>query len=173
MPLRLYEKDPVFAHLDSSPLPYVWARADYEDAGAVEIWEEASAAGLGSGIAVSLECSRNIVLQVGLSRDSGQKASPVESTSLRAHLLLFATCLKARATQIVLPEIGKSMPRLTGRELDALKWTREGKTAWEMGAILGISYSTANFHLQNAQRKLASTDKHQAVLRALQWQLID
>ena len=30
-------------------------------------------------------------------------------------------------------------PRLTARELEVLRWTMEGKTAWETGAILGIS----------------------------------
>ena len=42
----------------------------------------------------------------------------------------------------------------------------EGKTAWEVGTILGISERTAVLHLQNAMRKLESVNKHQAVLKA-------
>lgn len=173
VPRSLYERDPVFAHLDMSPVPIVWNRDQYNAAGVGEIWEESSAAGISSGIAVAVECSRNIVLNIGLSRHDADRICGDESVLLRAHMSLFAACVKARAMDIVMPEIRLLMPRLTGRELDVLKWTREGKTAWELGKILGISNGTANFHLQNAQRKLASTDKHQAVLRALELQLID
>lgn len=173
VPQAMYERDPVFAHLDSNPLPIVWSKRNYEAAGVAEVWEEAAAAGLGTGIAVSLECSRSLVLQVGLSRDATRESTEAEAMNLSAYLLLFATCLKARAADLVLPEIRTTVPNLTHRELDALRWTKEGKTAWELGMILGISPKTANFHLQNAQRKLESTDKHQAVLRALACQLID
>ena len=56
-------------------------------------------------------------------------------------------------------------PSLTPRELEALRWTMDGKTAWEVGAIMSISERTAVLHLQNAMRKLGSVNKHQAVLR--------
>lgn len=173
IPQSMYDRDPVFAHINSSPIPFIWSKRDYEVAGVAEVWEEAAAAGLGAGIAVSLECSRSVVLRVGLSRDAKREAVEAEAVSLRAHLLLFATCLKARTADLVLPQIRTSVPSLTHRELDALRWTKEGKTAWELGVILGISPKTANFHLQNAQRKLESTDKHQAVLRAIACHLID
>ena len=36
----------------------------------------------------------------------------------------------------------------------------EGKTAWEVGAILGISERTAVLHVNNAMHKLGCTSKH-------------
>jgi DNA-binding CsgD family transcriptional regulator len=63
-------------------------------------------------------------------------------------------------------------PALTPRELEALRWTMEGKTAWEVGAILGISERTAVLHVNNAMHKLGCTSKHQAVLKALRLGLI-
>ena len=63
-------------------------------------------------------------------------------------------------------------PGLTPRELEALRWTMEGKTAWEVGQILSITERTAVLHLQNAMRKLGATSKHQAVLKALRLGLI-
>lgn len=173
VPRALYERDPVLAHLDISPVPIVWNRGNYDAARVGEIWEESSAVGIRAGIAVAVECSSNMVLNIGLSRSDVGTIYGDETVQLRAHMSLFAACVKARAMDIVMPQVRLMMPRLTGRELDVLKWTREGKTAWELGKILGISNGTANFHLQNAQRKLASTDKHQAVLRALKLQLID
>jgi DNA-binding CsgD family transcriptional regulator len=48
----------------------------------------------------------------------------------------------------------------------------EGKTAWEVGNILGISERTAVLHANNATHKLGSANKHQAVLKALRMGLI-
>ena len=63
-------------------------------------------------------------------------------------------------------------PSLTPRELEALRWTMEGKTAWEVGAILGISERTAVLHVNNAMHKLGCVNKHPAVLKALRLGLI-
>jgi DNA-binding CsgD family transcriptional regulator len=59
------------------------------------------------------------------------------------------------------------MPKLTRRELDVLSWTSQGKTAWEVSVILGMSEKTVNFHLGNAMRKLGVSSKHQAVLKCV------
>jgi DNA-binding CsgD family transcriptional regulator len=63
-------------------------------------------------------------------------------------------------------------PKLTPRELDCLRWTMEGKTAWEVGTILGISERTAVLHLNNGMHKLGCSNKHQAVLKALRLGLL-
>jgi DNA-binding CsgD family transcriptional regulator len=64
------------------------------------------------------------------------------------------------------------LPSLTPRELKTLRWTMEGKTAWEVGALLGISERTAVLHVTNAMHKLGCCSKHQAVLKALRLGLI-
>jgi DNA-binding CsgD family transcriptional regulator len=61
---------------------------------------------------------------------------------------------------------------LTPRELECLRWTMGGKTAWEVARILGISEQTAARHLSRAIRKLDCVNKHQAVLKALRLGLI-
>ena len=61
---------------------------------------------------------------------------------------------------------------MTPREVEILRWTREGKTAWGVGAILGVAEATVNFHLRNIFRKLGASSKHQAVLKALKMRLI-
>lgn len=58
-------------------------------------------------------------------------------------------------------------PALTPREIEALRWTMDGKTIWEVGAILGITERTAALHLNNAIHKLGANNKHQAVLKAI------
>ncbi|CUU44260.1 Transcriptional activator protein luxR [Blastochloris viridis] len=62
---------------------------------------------------------------------------------------------------------------LTPRERECLAWTSVGKTAWEIGSILGISEHTAVAHLNGAVRKLRAVSRAQAVAEALRRGLID
>ena len=62
--------------------------------------------------------------------------------------------------------------KLTERELECLRWTMDGKTAWEVGRILGISEQTAVRHLTNLSAKLGCVNKHQAVVKALRLGLL-
>jgi DNA-binding CsgD family transcriptional regulator len=62
---------------------------------------------------------------------------------------------------------------ISARELDCLKWTAAGKTAWEASVILGISERTVRFHLNAAREKLDCTTTTQAVAKAVANRLID
>jgi DNA-binding CsgD family transcriptional regulator len=62
---------------------------------------------------------------------------------------------------------------LTPRELEALKWTAQGKTAWEIGEILQITKRTVDEHIQTAVRKLGAANKSQAVAIALRKRIVD
>lgn len=61
---------------------------------------------------------------------------------------------------------------ISARELDCLKWTAAGKTAWEASKILGISERTVIFHLNAARKKLDCATTTQAVAKAVATQLI-
>ncbi|MGD9803073.1 MAG: response regulator transcription factor [Hyphomicrobiaceae bacterium] len=56
---------------------------------------------------------------------------------------------------------------VSARELDCLKWTAAGKTAWEASRILGISERTVRFHLNSAREKLNCANTTQAVAKAV------
>ena len=90
-----------------------------------------------------------------------------------AELQLFAVHAQDAAFRIFAPPVQKpEAPSLTPRELEALRWTMDGKTAWEVGAIMNISERTAVLHLQNAMHKLGCINKHQAVLKAIRFGLM-
>jgi DNA-binding CsgD family transcriptional regulator len=106
-------------------------------------------------------------------RDQPLPSDDGELTRLVADLQLFAVHAQDAAMRLLSPVAPLiERPALTSRELEALRWTMEGKTAWEVGAILGISERTAVLHVNNAMHKLGCTSKHQAVLRALRLGLI-
>ena len=52
---------------------------------------------------------------------------------------------------------------VTARERDCLAWAAEGKTDWEIAAILGISVSTVRKHLASTREKLEAVNKYHAV----------
>ena len=65
------------------------------------------------------------------------------------------------------------MPESEDEKREVLRWTSEGKSAWEVSVILGMSEHTVNFHLRNLMAKLDVTSKHQAVLKAMSLGLIE
>lgn len=58
--------------------------------------------------------------------------------------------------------------RLSLREIEVLKWTKEGKTNWEISVILGISERTVKFHMMNIFKKLNAVSRGHAVAKAFE-----
>lgn len=61
---------------------------------------------------------------------------------------------------------------LTERERECLTWTAQGKSAWSIGKIIGVSEHTVQFHLKGAMRKIGAGNRVQAVVKAIQLGLI-
>ncbi|MNV88838.1 Transcriptional activator protein LasR [compost metagenome] len=61
---------------------------------------------------------------------------------------------------------------LTRREDECLHWAAAGKTSWEISRILSCSEATVNFHFRNIIHKLGTSNRRQAVVRALSLGLI-
>ncbi len=59
-------------------------------------------------------------------------------------------------------------PVLTERERDVVRWSAEGKTVEDIGAILGISPHTVGEHLKNVRKKLGTVNSPQTVAVAIQ-----
>ena len=62
---------------------------------------------------------------------------------------------------------------MTNREVEVLKWLKEGKSSFEVSMILNISERTVNFHCNNIMRKLDAVNRVQAVAVALEKRIID
>jgi len=56
---------------------------------------------------------------------------------------------------------------LSAKELEILKWAREGKTAWEIGLIKEVSEATVKHHFKSIYAKLGVSNRAQAVGEAL------
>jgi DNA-binding CsgD family transcriptional regulator len=83
----------------------------------------------------------------------------------RRTLQLMAVIVHLRARNILRGDHVIAGIRLTPRELECLQWAARGKSAWDIGQILGITRRTASFHLDNAKAKLGVRTICQAVAR--------
>ena len=166
-------RDPVMQHCRRQSVPIIWDQQTYTGQGVGELWEEQAQFGLNTGIAMALHLPEGRHFVLGVDRDKPLPADAAELQRVVADLQLFAVHAQEAAVRLLLPEqMQPERPALTPRELEALHWTMEGKTAWEVGTILGISERTAVLHVNNAMHKLGCVSKHAAVLKALRLGLL-
>jgi len=170
---RAMQRDPVMQHCKRQSLPIIWDQGTYTSQGQGELWEEQARYGYQTGIAMALHLPEGKHFMLGVDRDRALPSDRHELTRVVADLQLFAVHALDAALRVLVPgSASPNAPSLTPRELEALRWTMDGKTAWEVGSILGITERTAVLHLNNAMRKLGCVNKHQAVLKALRLGLI-
>lgn len=166
-------RDPVMQHCKRQSLPIIWDQRTYVASGQADLWEEQARFGYTTGVALALHLPDGRHFFFGVDRDQQLPSDRGELTRLVADLQLFAVHAQEAALRILVPvQLQPETPALTPRELESLRWTMEGKTAWELGTILGISERTAVMHVNNAMHKLGCANKHQAVLKALRLGLI-
>ncbi|MDE2629280.1 MAG: autoinducer binding domain-containing protein, partial [Burkholderiales bacterium] len=154
-------------------VPIIWDQATYVRLGLGGMWEEQARFGISNGICLALHMPEGRHFILGVERDRPVPSNAEELTRMVADLQLFAVHAQDAALRILMPaSLDPSLPSLTPRELETLRWTMAGKTAWEVGDLLGITERTASLHVNNATHKLGCVNKHQAVLKALRLGLL-
>lgn len=166
-------RDPVLQYCKRHSVPIAWDRSTYVNNGFGNLWEEQARFGYRTGIAIALHMPEGRHFVVGVDRDEDLSEDLSEVTRMVASLQLFAVHAQEAAFRVLMPpEQRLERPGLTPLELNVLRWTMDGKTAWEVSNILGISERTTVLHCNNAMHKLGCVNKHQAVLKALRLGLI-
>lgn len=125
-------------------------------------------AGLTTAIHISDDC--RYVFHFGATDDAcfelGNAGLNVFST------LGFIASQRLAAWQV--PPAGKaSGSPLSARELEVIRWCKDGKSYPEIAQILGISTKTVEFHSANAMRKLGANQKISAIVEAVRRGLIE
>lgn len=166
--LEMSKRDPVLQRLKRQSTPFAYDQTFYVVKDAADMWEIQAAHGYRTGLAVALHLSNRRHFLLGMDRETPLPKGDEEVTALLASLQLLAVHAQDAALRLIgVQSVLEEDPKLTVREKEILRWTMEGKTAWEVAQILTMSEHTVNFHLRNAQKKLHASSKHQAVLRAL------
>ena len=165
--------DPVMQHCKRQTVPIIWGQQTYLSSGSIDMWEHQAQFGYRNGIAMALHMPEGRHFMLGVDRDQSLPVNSEELTRLVADLQLFAVHAQDTAMRVLVSSQAQpERPALKPRELEVLRWTMDGKTAWETGVLLGVTERTVVMHLQHGMKKLDCTSKHQAVLKALRLGLI-
>jgi DNA-binding CsgD family transcriptional regulator len=166
-------RDPVMQHCKRNSVPIIWGQNTYLANDAIDIWETQAPFGYRNGIAMALHLPEGRHFMLGVDRDQMLPVEKNELTRMVADLQLFAVHAQDTAMRVLVSApLQPERPALRPRELEILRWTMDGKTAWEVAVVLALTERTVVMHLQNAMEKLGCTSKHQAVLKALRLGLI-
>lgn len=167
--------DPVPKHCFATNRPFTWTEVTKLKGltkKAQTVMDEAREAGLYDGVAVPIHGVKGELSGIGM-------ASSTRGVALNPDMLckIQALCL-----QFHLAYIGKEQQErqscekagtvLTAREKEILLWAAEGKSDPVIADILGISYSTVRFHLNNIYQKLDANERTFAVVKAIRCGLI-
>lgn len=116
--------------------------------------------------------SHGVFAFVSLTRPQGERER------LLAQLLvphIFSAYCRALTRERPVVEVERGGERdaaVTDREVEILRWVREGKSNQEIGMILSISPLTVKNHIQKILRKLNATNRAQAVSKAISMRLL-
>ncbi len=160
-------RDPVHQRLTHLTKPLIYDQAFYVDAGAGELWEMYAPFGYRTGVAVGVQMSGYRRLLLGMDREAPLPKDPSKLNRMIADLQLLAVHAQEAAGRLLLSKRSVET-RLPPRQLEILKLTMEGKSAWVVGSLLGISENTVNYHMKQLFKLLDVSTKHQAVLKAME-----
>jgi len=133
---------------------------------APEMWNEARAQGLHYGWTQFSRDASGSVGMLTLARTVAQ-LSEYELFENKMKMVWLAQFSHATMSRLLVPKYApETLITMTIREKEVLRWTAEGKTAYEIGQILAVSERTVNFHINNVVTKLGASNKTQAAVKA-------
>ena len=157
--------DPTVQHAFRSTLPLVWSDRLFEPAR--DMWEEARSHGLRVGWAQAARDACGGIGLLTLAR-SAEQLSASELSAKQPDMAWLSQYAHVAMARLLMPRM---MPEtqvvLTAREKEVLRWTAEGKTAFEISQILSIAERTINFHIANVVAKMGASNKTQAAVKAI------
>jgi DNA-binding CsgD family transcriptional regulator len=161
-------RDPVMHRLKRLSAPFVYDQSMYVEENAGDIWEIQALFGFKTGIAMALHLPGGKHFLLGVDRDEPLPGDEMQLTRMMADLQLLAVHAQETTIRLLVPESSELqyLPKLTERELEILKWTAEGKSAWAVGQILNISEHNVKYHVKRILAKLGVGSKYQAAAKA-------
>jgi LuxR family transcriptional activator of conjugal transfer of Ti plasmids len=170
-----YERfDPVIIQALRYPEPFEWGLGvrSLVPSNSQELFEEAATFGIRYGFTIPIHDSSGPIAAVTFATDERR---PQFERTISEHarvLQLMAMYFHAHAQQRIGSNQLIAGASLSPREAECLEWAAQGKSAWEIGTILGISRHTVATYLENARTKLGVRTIVQAVARATASKLI-
>ncbi len=167
--------DPISQHAATQSVPLVWNQATYVDCGQGALWERQAPYGYQSGLVMAFHLPRGRHFLFGPDCDRPQCTTPARTRQIVEEFQLFAANAQAAAFELFLSydPPAHELPSPTQGELEALRWTMDGMTSWEIGRKLDLSERDVTLRLQRLMHKLGCATKYEAGLKAIKMGLIE
>ena len=166
--------DPVPKYCFSTNRPFSWdwltSNVTLSDGEAL-VMNEAREEGLLSGLAVPLYGVNSELAGVGLA-SSAADIRPDARLLAQIQALAFQFHIAYTDHEAAVMEHSYSEVSLTSREREILLWAAEGKSDQIIADIIGVSYPTVRFHMNNIFKKLDANERVLAVVKAIRLGLI-
>jgi LuxR family transcriptional activator of conjugal transfer of Ti plasmids len=163
---RYQKVDHVIVRAQCGGCPFRWG-SDTLDAATTRIqqrlFDEAAEFGICSGLTIPIIDRRGWVAAMTFAADEPNPTFLRIAERYEQALQLITTCFHIYVRRKLAGDRMVSGVLLTRREHECLLWAARGKSAWDIGCILGIKRRTAAFHLDNVRRKLGVRTIAQAV----------
>lgn len=174
---KMHQIDPVVTHCLRSNLPIVWRQSTFQGRAQHELYEQASAYGLRSGIGLPAHGSGGQIGLLSIVVSDPRRLARASEPDMIATLSLLRDYALESSLRFLPPPAGAAAEAadvsLTARELECLQWAMQGKSSWEIAQILRRSEATVNFHVANAKKKFKVQTRQQAVIKAIKLGLIE
>lgn len=162
-----FRRDPLWREAVASSEPLFWS--DVTGRGRLEpdeavMFAEAAEHGLTDGFITPIKGLDGSLWAVLLAGSDAEAADP--DTRAAAHLLsLYYGSLAQRIRRAEQQRLAEPV-QLSPRQVECLKWVRQGKSSNDIGDLLGLSGRTVDHYLADACRRLGVRTRHQAVIDA-------
>ena len=166
--------DAVNQHCKVSSTPIVWNRQTYASPAQRELWEFQADFGYRSGIACALHLGRGRHYMFGANWSHARSEQVANYRTIFEDFLIFGAHSQAAAFDLSTPTppCSQDFRRLSKSELEALRWTVDGLTNWEIGRKMALSSYDVALRLHRAMKKLDCGTKYEAVLKGIKLGLI-
>ncbi|MEH2595118.1 LuxR family transcriptional activator of conjugal transfer of Ti plasmids [Bradyrhizobium sp. AZCC 1577] len=160
--------DPVVEEALQTPEPFRWGveiSSRFTLTAEQRLFDEAAQFGIRSGFTVPIHDGHGPVAALTFAADGRRPQFEKCIESHQRVLQLMAMYFHAHVRRKLANRGSVDGIHLSPRELECLEWASQGKSAWEIGCILGISRNTVAYYLENAKEKLGVRTVVQAVTR--------
>lgn len=184
--------DPVMQHLKNSPFPLPWGKETYTASGQGAMWEAQAAWGVSNGVGLALHLGQGEHFVIGFDSphslgdniETMRKIVAVQGFAVyaleAARRLMFPLARNLRNQGLIsVDAMAHAAPvetesadfaataTLSLRELECLKWSAAGKTAYETGELMNLSEAMVKKYFTSIRGKLGAKTKSEALGRAL------
>lgn len=166
---KMQKNDPVVKYCWANTVPIRWLDLihleTYVNAHGEQILIRAREFGLQDGLSVPIKSPTGEIALLSVAT-SNLEGLDERMSNLLHTAQYFGNAVFERYMRVQLKPEERNF-YLTDREKECLFWVCEGKTAWEISKILGITERTVTFHMTSAMNKMGAVNRQHAAAKAI------